>query len=193
MIASTPTCPAEACMANRSVLQWDRRLRGNRFSQTPGLGMLFRTALRQLSGLHRLAGADSVPRYEMLRRAPTPSACFRWSPGPDGHLPRLAEEILRLAVEVALIANPDGSPPLHSPHNKLEKSDCDHPSMEAALKRRWEFSFQEQLMQLAVDCAGSRPPRPTSCAGLWIKRSTEKKCVSCDRFFPGLRDWRHHR
>jgi error-prone DNA polymerase len=97
-------------------------------------------------------------------------------------------------VEVALIRpGPIQGGSVHpyiKRRNGLEKVTYDHPSMEAALKKTLGVPlFQEQLMQLAVDCAGFTPAEADQLRrAMGSKRSTEKMRRLRSRFYDGMRE-----
>ena len=198
-------CPVEwARMANRSVLQWDKD-----DCAAIGLVKFDLLGLGMLSALHyaidlvaehkgvqvdlaKLDLADAAV-YEMLARADSVGVFQVESRAQMATLPRLKpKKFYDLVVEVALIRpGPIQGGSVHPyirRHNKLEKSDCDHPSMEAALKKTLGVPlFQEQLMQLAVDCAGFSPAEADQLRrAMGSKRSTEKMRELRDRFFSGM-------
>jgi error-prone DNA polymerase len=74
--------------------------------------------------------------------------------------------------------------------NGEEEVVYDHPSMEPALRKTLGVPlFQEQLMQLAVDCAGFSPAEADQLRrAMGSKRSTEKMRRLRDRFYDGMRD-----
>src|SRR5690242_10131145 len=165
-------CPVEwARMENRSVLQWDKddcaAIGLVKFDML-GLGML--SALHYCIDLvaeHKgidvdLAKLDlSEPAvYEMLQRADSVGVFQVESRAQMATLPRLKPRVFYdLVVEVALIRpGPIQGGSVHpfiKRRNELEEVTYDHPSMKPALEKTLGIPlFQEQLMQLAVDCAG---------------------------------------
>jgi error-prone DNA polymerase len=74
-------------------------------------------------------------------------------------------------------------------HNGLEEITYDHPSMEPALRKTKGVPlFQEQLMQLAVDCAGFSPAEADQLRrAMGSKRSTERMRRLRERFYAGMR------
>ena len=72
--------------------------------------------------------------------------------------------------------------------NGLEPVVYDHPSMKSALRKTLGIPlFQEQLMQLAVDCAGFSPAEADQLRrAMGAKRSTEKMRRLRDRFYAGM-------
>ncbi len=166
-------CPVEwARMENRSVLQWDKddcAAIGLVKFDLLGLGML--SALHYAIDLvaeHKgidvdLAALDLSANWRCTKcwPGPIPSGCSRWSPARRwppcrGLRPRVFYD---LVVEVALIRpGPIQGGSVHPyirRRNGLDPVVYDHPSMESALRKTLGVPlFQEQLMQLAVDCAG---------------------------------------
>ena len=165
-------CPVEwARMPNRSVLQWDKddcAYAGLVKFDLLGLGML--TALRDCFELVEQAhGArwslHSIPQedpgvYAMLQVADTVGVFQVESRAQMATLPRLRpEKFYDLVVEVALIRPgpiQGGSvhPYMRRRHGD-EEPDLPHPLMEHALGKTLGVPlFQEQMMQIAIDCAG---------------------------------------
>jgi len=200
-------CPVEwARMENRSVLQWDKddcAAIGLVKFDLLGLGML--SALHYMIDLARehkgievdLAKLDlSEPAvYEMLQRADTVGVFQIESRAQMATLPRLKpKEFYDLVVEVALIRpgpiQGNSVHPYIRRHNGLESSEPEHPSMQAALHRTLGVPlFQEQLMQLAVDCAGFTPAEADQLRrAMGSKRSTERMRELRGRFYDGMRD-----
>ncbi|MFE9425568.1 error-prone DNA polymerase [Kitasatospora sp. NPDC006697] len=165
-------CPTEwARMPGRSVLQWDKE-------STAGAGLvkIDLLGLGMLSALHdacdlvaahhgrRLDLASIPPKdaavYEMLCRADTVGVFQVESRAQMATLPRLKpREFYDLVVEVALIRpGPIQGGSVHPYLRRragLEPADCPHPLMERALAKTLGVPlFQEQMMQLAIDCAG---------------------------------------
>lgn len=200
-------CPVEwARMENRSVLQWDKddcAAIGLVKFDLLGLGML--SALHYAIDLvaeHKgievdLATLDlSEPAvYEMLQRADSVGVFQVESRAQMATLPRLKpREFYDLVVEVALIRpGPIQGGSVHpyiKRRNGLEPVTYDHPSMEPALRKTLGVPlFQEQLMQLAVDCAGfSAAEADQLRRAMGSKRSTSKMRRLRDRFYDGMRD-----
>ncbi|GAA1948147.1 error-prone DNA polymerase [Kitasatospora viridis] len=165
-------CPTEwARMPGRSVLQWDKE-------STAGAGLvkIDLLGLGMLSALHdacdlvaehhgeRWDLASIPPQdaavYEMLCRADTVGVFQVESRAQMATLPRLKpREFYDLVVEVALIRpGPIQGGSVHPYLRRragLEPADCPHPLMERALAKTLGVPlFQEQMMQLAIDCAG---------------------------------------
>jgi error-prone DNA polymerase len=168
-------CPVEwARMPGRSVLQWDKddcAYAGLVKFDLLGLGML--TALRdcfELVAAHHGVrwNLHSIPQedpgvYDMLCAADTVGVFQVESRAQMATLPRLRpREFYDLVVEVALIRPgpiQGGSvhPYMRRRHGD-ETPDIPHESMRAALGKTLGVPlFQEQMMQLAIDCAGFSP------------------------------------
>ncbi len=198
-------CPVEwARMENRSVLQWDKddcAAIGLVKFDLLGLGML--SALHYCIDLvaeHKgidvdLARLDlSEPAvYEMLQKADSVGVFQVESRAQMATLPRLKPRVFYdLVVEVALIRpGPIQGGSVHpyiKRRNGLEPVVYDHPSMEQALRKTLGVPlFQEQLMQLAVDCAGfSAAEADQLRRAMGSKRSTEKMRRLRDRFYAGM-------
>ena len=200
-------CPVEwARMENRSVLQWDKddcAAIGLVKFDLLGLGML--SALHYAIDLvaeHKgtevdLAKLDlSEPAvYEMLARADSVGVFQVESRAQMATLPRLRPRIFYdLVVEVALIRpGPIQGGSVHPyirRRNGLDPVIYDHPSMEPALRKTLGVPlFQEQLMQLAVDCAGfSAAEADQLRRAMGSKRSTERMRRLRSRFYDGMRE-----
>ena len=168
-------CPVEwARMPNRSVLQWDKddcAYAGLVKFDLLGLGML--TALRdcfELVAQHHGVRWDlhSIPQedagvYDMLCEADTVGVFQVESRAQMATLPRLRpREFYDLVVEVALIRpGPIQGGSVH-PYMRRRRGDevpyLPHPSMQQALGKTLGVPlFQEQMMQIAIDCAGFSP------------------------------------
>ena len=200
-------CPVEwARMENRSVLQWDKddcAAIGLVKFDLLGLGML--SALHYAIDLvaeHKGITVDlsrldlgEQAVYEMLQRADSVGVFQVESRAQMATLPRLKPRVFYdLVVEVALIRpGPIQGGSVH-PYIKrrsgLEQVTYDHPSMESALRKTLGVPlFQEQLMQLAVDCAGfSAAEADQLRRAMGSKRSTEKMRRLRSRFFDGMAD-----
>lgn len=199
-------CPVEwARMENRSVLQWDKddcAAIGLVKFDLLGLGML--SALHYAIDLvaeHKgievdLARLDlSEPAvYAMLARADSVGVFQVESRAQMATLPRLRPRIFYdLVVEVALIRpGPIQGGSVHPyirRRNGLDPVTYDHPSMEPALRKTLGVPlFQEQLMQLAVDCAGfSAAEADQLRRAMGSKRSTERMRRLRGRFYEGMR------
>jgi len=200
-------CPVEwARMENRSVLQWDKddcAAIGLVKFDLLGLGML--SALHYAIDLvaeHKgievdLAKLDlSEPAvYDMLQRADSVGVFQVESRAQMATLPRLKPRIFYdLVVEVALIRpGPIQGGSVHPyirRRNGLDPVTYDHPSMEAALRKTLGVPlFQEQLMQLAVDCAGFTAAEADQLRrAMGSKRSTERMRRLRGRFYDGMRE-----
>ncbi len=199
-------CPVEwARMENRSVLQWDKddcAAIGLVKFDLLGLGML--SALHYAKDLvaeHKgievdLARLDlSEPAvYEMLARADSIGVFQVESRAQMATLPRLKPRVFYdLVVEVALIRpGPIQGGSVHPyirRRNGIDPVVYDHPSMASALRKTLGVPlFQEQLMQLAVDCAGfSAAEADQLRRAMGSKRSTERMRRLRGRFYDGMR------
>ncbi|MFZ0833347.1 MAG: error-prone DNA polymerase, partial [Mycobacterium sp.] len=199
-------CPVEwARMANRSVLQWDKddcAAIGLVKFDLLGLGML--SALHYAIDLvaeHKGVDVDlakldlSEPAvYEMLQKADSVGVFQVESRAQMATLPRLKPRIFYdLVVEVALIRpGPIQGGSVHpyiKRRNGEEPVTYDHPSMESALRKTLGVPlFQEQLMQLAVDCAGFTAAEADQLRrAMGSKRSTERMQRLKGRFYDGMR------
>jgi error-prone DNA polymerase len=168
-------CPVEwARMPGRSVLQWDKddcAYAGLVKFDLLGLGML--TALRDcfelVAAYHGVSWSlHTIPQedpgvYDMLCEADTVGVFQVESRAQMATLPRLRpQEFYDLVIEVALIRPgpiQGGSvhPYMRRRHGD-ERPDLPHESMRRALGKTFGVPlFQEQMMQLAVDCAGFSP------------------------------------
>jgi error-prone DNA polymerase len=161
-------------MPGRSVLQWDKddcAYAGLVKFDLLGLGML--TALRdclelvekhhgQRWSLHTIPQEDARV-YDMLCEADTVGVFQVESRAQMATLPRLRpRKFYDLVVEVALIRPgpiQGGSvhPYMRRRHGD-ERADLPHDSMQAALGKTLGVPlFQEQMMQIAIDCASFTP------------------------------------
>jgi len=200
-------CPVEwARMENRSVLQWDKddcAAIGLVKFDLLGLGMLSALhyaidLLAEHKGLEvDLATIDlSEPAvYEMLQRADSVGVFQVESRAQMATLPRLRPRVFYdLAVEVALIRpGPIQGGSVHPyirRRNGIDPVVYDHPSMAPALRKTLGVPlFQEQLMQLAVDCAGfSAAEADQLRRAMGSKRSTERMRRLRGRFYDGMRE-----
>jgi error-prone DNA polymerase len=199
-------CPVEwARMENRSVLQWDKD-----DCAAIGLVKFDLLGLGMLSALHYaidplaehkgimvdLAKLDlSEPAvYEMLSRADSVGVFQVESRAQMATLPRLRPRMFYdLVVEVALIRpGPIQGGSVHPyirRRNGVDPVVYDHPSMEPALRKTLGVPlFQEQLMQLAVDCAGfSAAEADQLRRAMGSKRSAERMQRLRGRFYDGMR------
>ncbi|MGN6794358.1 MAG: error-prone DNA polymerase, partial [Streptosporangiaceae bacterium] len=168
-------CPVEwARMPNRSVLQWDKddcAYAGLVKFDLLGLGML--TALRdcfELVADHHGIRWDlhSIPQedagvYDMLCEADTVGVFQVESRAQMATLPRLRpREFYDLVGEVALIRPGPIQGGSGHPYMRRRRGDeppyLPHPSMHQALGKTLGVPlFQEQMMQIAIDCAGFSP------------------------------------
>ena len=168
-------CPVEwARMPGRSVLQWDKddcAYAGLVKFDLLGLGML--TALRDCFELvaahHGVSWSlHTIPQedpgvYDMLCEADTVGVFQVESRAQMATLPRLRpRKFYDLVVEVALIRpGPIQGGSVHPYMRRRrgdERPDLPHESMRRALGKTLGVPlFQEQMMQLAIDCAGFSP------------------------------------
>ncbi len=199
-------CPVEwGRMEDRSVLQWDKddcAAIGLVKFDLLGLGML--SALHyaiDLVAVHKdievdLAKLDLSESavYEMLSRADSVGVFQVESRAQMATLPRLRPRMFYdLVVEVALIRpGPIQGGSVHPyirRRNGVDSVVYDHPSMESALRKTLGVPlFQEQLMQLAVDCAGfSAAEADQLRRAMGSKRSAERMRQLRGRFYAGMR------
>ncbi|KIQ61603.1 DNA polymerase [Kitasatospora griseola] len=198
-------CPTEwARMPGRSVLQWDK-------DSTAGAGLvkIDLLGLGMLAALHdacdlieqhygeRLDLA-SIPQhdpevYEMLCRADTVGVFQVESRAQMATLPRLKpKHFYDLVVEVALIRpGPIQGGSVHPylrRRDGVEPVEIPHPSMERALAKTLGVPlFQEQMMQLAIDCAGFSPDEADRLRqAMGAKRSLERVAVLRTRLLEGM-------
>ncbi|HEY2507863.1 MAG TPA: error-prone DNA polymerase [Streptosporangiaceae bacterium] len=198
-------CPVEwARMPGRTVLQWDKddcAYAGLVKFDLLGLGML--TALRDCFELVEQAhGAAwtlaSIPQedpgvYAMLQQADTVGVFQVESRAQMATLPRLRpEKFYDLVVEVALIRPgpiQGGSvhPYMRRRHGD-EVPDLPHPLMEHALGKTLGVPlFQEQMMQIAIDCAGFTPSEADRLRqAMSSKRAPERIEELRDRLLAGM-------
>ena len=168
-------CPVEwARMPGRTVLQWDKddcAYAGLVKFDLLGLGML--AALHDCFDLvHAHYGQkwsmSTIPQedpvvYQMLSEADTVGVFQVESRAQMATLPRLRpREFYNLVIEVALIRpGPIQGGSVHPylrRRDGLEDTAMPHESMRAALGKTLGVPlFQEQMMQLAIDCAGFTP------------------------------------
>ncbi|HZA08854.1 error-prone DNA polymerase [Mycobacterium sp.] len=200
-------CPVEwARMENRSVLQWDKddcAAIGLVKFDLLGLGML--SALHYAIDLvaeHKGIDVDlaklnlSEPAvYEMLQRADSVGVFQVESRAQMATLPRLRpREFYDLVVEVAIIRpGPIQGGSVHPyirRRNDVDEVVYEHPSMKPALRKTLGVPlFQEQLMQLAVDCAGfSAAEADQLRRAMGSKRSTQRMRRLKGRFYDGMRE-----
>ncbi len=198
-------CPVEwARMPGRSVLQWDKD-----DCAAIGLVKFDLLGLGMLSALHYaidlvaqhcgvavdLAAIDlSEPAvYEMLARADTVGVFQVESRAQMATLPRLRPRVFYdLVVEVALIRpGPIQGGSVHPyirRRNGIDPVTYEHPCMARALKKTLGIPlFQEQLMTLAVDCAGFTASEADQLRrAMGSKRSPERMRRLRDRFYEGM-------
>jgi error-prone DNA polymerase len=168
-------CPVEwARMPGRTVLQWDKddcAYAGLVKFDLLGLGML--AALHDCFDLVAEHHGErwtmsSIPQedppvYQMLAEADTVGVFQVESRAQMATLPRLRpQQFYDLVIEVALIRpGPIQGGSVHPflrRHDGLEEATIPHESMRPALGKTLGVPlFQEQMMQLAVDCAGFTP------------------------------------
>ena len=198
-------CPVEwARMPGRSVLQWDKddcAAIGLVKFDLLGLGML--SALHyaiDLVGQHCGVAVDlakidlSEPAvYEMLARADTVGVFQVESRAQMATLPRLRPRVFYdLVVEVALIRpGPIQGGSVHPyirRRNGIDPVSYEHPCMARALAKTYGVPlFQEQLMTLAVDCAGFTAGEADQLRrAMGSKRSPERMRRLRDRFYDGM-------
>ncbi|MDD7813253.1 error-prone DNA polymerase [Mycobacterium sp. CSUR Q5927] len=198
-------CPVEwARMPGRSVLQWDKddcAAIGLVKFDLLGLGML--SALHYAIDLvaeHKgievdLAAIDlSEPAvYEMLSRADSVGVFQVESRAQMATLPRLRPRVFYdLVVQVALIRpGPIQGGSVHPyirRRNGIDPVAYEHPCMERALQKTLGIPlFQEQLMTLAVDCAGFTAGEADQLRrAMGSKRSPERMRRLRDRFYSGM-------
>ncbi|OMC13815.1 error-prone DNA polymerase [Mycolicibacter heraklionensis] len=198
-------CPVEwARMPGRSVLQWDKD-----DCAAIGLVKFDLLGLGMLSALHYaidlvaqhcgvevdLATIDlSEPAvYEMLARADTVGVFQVESRAQMATLPRLRPRVFYdLVVEVALIRpGPIQGGSVHPyirRRNGIDPVTYEHPCMARALEKTLGIPlFQEQLMTLAVDCAGFTAGEADQLRrAMGSKRSPERMRRLRDRFYSGM-------
>ncbi len=199
------TCPTEwASMPGRSILQWDKdsvAAAGLVKIDLLGLGML--SALHDACDLiHRHHGIrhtlatippDDPAVYDMLCRADTVGVFQVESRAQASALPRLKPRTFYdLVVQVALIRpGPIQGGSVHpyiARRNGREKATIAHPLMERALGKTLGVPlFQEQMMQLAIDCAGFTPAEADRLRqAMGSKRSLERVAELRARLMDGM-------
>ncbi|AUG76399.1 DNA polymerase [Kitasatospora sp. MMS16-BH015] len=198
-------CPTEwARMPGRSVLQWDKEsVAGAELVKIDLLGLGMLSALHDTCDLiaeHHGLRYDlaSIPKeaaevYEMLGRADTVGVFQVESRAQMATLPRLKPtRFYDLVVEVALIRpGPIQGGSVHPYLRRragLEPSTCPHPSMENALGKTLGVPlFQEQMMQLAIDCAGFSPAEADRLRqAMGAKRSHQRVAELRERLLAGM-------
>jgi len=199
-------CPVEwARMPGRTVLQWDKddcAYAGLVKFDLLGLGMLAALhdcfdLVEQHYGnrfdLHTLP-EDDPGVYDMLCEADTVGVFQVESRAQMATLPRLKpRKFYDLVVEVALIR--PGPIQGGSVHPFLRRNDgvepilMPHPLMEKALGKTMGVPlFQEQMMQLAIDCAGFSPTESDRLRqAMSSKRSSERIYELRQRLLDGMR------
>ncbi|MBX7160987.1 MAG: error-prone DNA polymerase [Acidimicrobiia bacterium] len=197
-------CPVEwARMERRSVLQWDKddcAAVGLVKFDLLGLGML--SALHRtvdLVAAHRGTRIDlaALPQedavYDMLGRADTVGVFQVESRAQMGTLPRLRpRQFYDLVTEIALIRpGPIQGGSVHPfirRRRGREAVTYPHPLAERALKRTLGVPlFQEQVMQLAIDCAGFTPAEADALRqAMGSKRSTARMERLRGRMYAGM-------
>ena len=198
-------CPVEwARMPGRTVLQWDKddcAYAGLVKFDLLGLGML--AALHDCFDLVRdhygkrfdLASLPQEDKgvYDMLCEADTVGVFQVESRAQMATLPRLKpRKFYDLVVEVALIR--PGPIQGGSVHPFLRRNDgvepvvMPHPSMANALGKTMGVPlFQEQMMQLAIDCAGFSPTESDRLRqAMSSKRSSERVLELRQRLLDGM-------
>jgi error-prone DNA polymerase len=198
-------CPVEwARMPGRTVLQWDKddcAYAGLVKFDLLGLGML--TALRDCFEMVNAAhgtswSLHSIPQedpgvYTMLQAADTVGVFQVESRAQMATLPRLRpEKFYDLVIEVALIRPgpiQGGSvhPYMRRRHGD-EESELPHESMRQALGKTLGVPlFQEQMMQIAIDCAGFSPAEADRLRqAMSSKRAPERIEELHDRLLAGM-------
>ncbi|MFB7677757.1 error-prone DNA polymerase [Kitasatospora purpeofusca] len=199
------TCPTEwATMPGRSVLQWDKDS-----CAEAGLVKIDLLGLGMLSALHdacdliarhhdRTLDLATVPPddpnvYAMLQRADTVGVFQVESRAQASALPRMKpSRFYDLVVQVALIRpGPIQGGSVHPyirRRNGHEKPTIAHPLMEHALAKTLGVPlFQEQMMQLAIDCAGFTPTEADKLRqAMGSKRSHERVAELRERLMTGM-------
>ncbi|MGH8875726.1 MAG: error-prone DNA polymerase [Stackebrandtia sp.] len=192
-----------ARMADRTVLQWDKddcADAGLVKFDLLGLGML--TALREAGDLSRdhyepgvdlrKLTPDDRQVYKMIHKGDSIGTFQVESRAQIQLAPRLrAENLYDLAVQIALVRpGPIQGGAVH-PYVRRRRDEEEvtylHPSMEPALKRTLGVPlFQEQMMQLSVDCAGfSAAEADQLRQAMGAKRSVERMLRLKSRFYAG--------
>ncbi len=200
-------CPVEwAAMPGRTVLQWDKDdcayARLVKFDLL-GLGML--AALHDCfdlvekhygrkHSLHDLPQEDEGV-YDMLCEADTVGVFQVESRAQMATLPRLKpRKFYDLVIEVALIRpGPIQGGSVHPflrRNDGLEEPRMPHPSMRKALGKTLGVPlFQEQMMQLAIDCAGFSPTEADRLRqAMSAKRAPERIEELRQRLLDGMRE-----
>ncbi|MDH6576092.1 error-prone DNA polymerase [Kitasatospora sp. MAP5-34] len=198
-------CPTEwARMPGRTVLQWDKEsVAGADLVKIDLLGLGMLSALHDACDLiaeHHGVHYDlaTIPTedelvYEMLCRADTVGVFQIESRAQMATLPRLKpREFYDLVVEVALIRpGPIQGGSVHPYLRRregAEPADCPHPLMQNALGKTLGVPlFQEQMMQLAIDCAGFSPAEADRLRqAMGSKRSHQRVAELRQRLLDGM-------
>src|SRR5579859_4083657 len=198
-------CPVEwARMPGRSVLQWDKddcAYAGLVKFDLLGLGML--AALHDCFNLVTKHHGEhwtmsSIPQedpavYQMLTEADTVGVFQVESRAQMATLPRLRpRQFYDLVIEVALIRpGPIQGGSFHRYRRRrdgLEDAAMPHESMRPALGKTLGVPlFQEQMMQLAIDCAGFTPAEADRLRqAMSSKRAPERIKELHDRLLDGM-------
>ncbi len=198
-------CPVEwARMPGRTVLQWDKddcAYAGLVKFDLLGLGML--AALHDCFDLVTKHYGEhwtmaSIPQedpavYQMLGEADTVGVFQVESRAQMATLPRLRpQQFYDLVIEVALIRpGPIQGGSVHPflrRHDGLEEATMPHESMRPALGKTLGVPlFQEQMMQLAIDCAGFTPVEADRLRqAMSAKRAPERVEELKQRLFDGM-------
>ncbi|BFV60087.1 error-prone DNA polymerase [Kitasatospora sp. CMC57] len=199
------TCPTEwATMPGRSVLQWDKDS-----CAEAGLVKIDLLGLGMLSALHD--ACDLIERhhgvrydlatipsgdsdvYDMLCRADSIGTFQVESRSQASTLPRLRpRNFYDLVVQVALIRpGPIQGGSVHPyirRRNGREPATIAHPLMKRALEKTLGVPlFQEQMMQLAIDCAGFTPTEADKLRqAMGSKRSHDRVAELRERLLSGM-------
>jgi error-prone DNA polymerase len=198
-------CPVEwARMPGRTVLQWDKddcAYAGLVKFDLLGLGML--AALHDCFDLVNKHFGEhwtmsSLPQedpavYQMLTEADTVGVFQVESRAQMATLPRLRpQQFYDLVIEVALIRpGPIQGGSVHPylrRHDGLEDAAMPHESMRPALGKTLGVPlFQEQMMQLAIDCAGFTPDEADRLRqAMSAKRAPERIAELRQRLLDGM-------
>jgi error-prone DNA polymerase len=198
-------CPVEwARMPGRTVLQWDKddcAYAGLVKFDLLGLGML--AALHDCLDLvaehyGERWSMSSIPQedpavYQMMSEADTVGVFQVESRAQMATLPRLRpKEFYDLVIEVALIRpGPIQGGSVHPylrRHDGLEDAVMPHESMREALGKTLGVPlFQEQMMQLAIDCAGFTPTEADRLRqAMSAKRAPERITELRQRLLDGM-------
>jgi len=198
-------CPVEwARMPGRTVLQWDKddcAYAGLVKFDLLGLGML--AALHDCLDLVTKHHGEhwtmaTIPQedpvvYQMLTEADTVGVFQVESRAQMATLPRLRpQQFYDLVIEVALIRpGPIQGGSVHPylrRRDGLEDAAMPHPSMRPALGKTLGVPlFQEQMMQLAIDCAGFTPAEADRLRqAMSAKRAPERITELRQRLLDGM-------